>query len=451
MSQPAAAGPPPARKLALAVLGRVFPDKGAARAPGPGGGQDVQAALDTALAGAKGLDPRDRGLATELVYGYLRLCGRIDWILSRFLKKPEAVPLPVRRVLGLAVYEILYCSRVPAYASVDWAVSAVRRIAGKGLGGMANAVLRRVAADPKALDDPEFYCPDRCGEATYLSRYYSCPEWIVGLWLRDFGPTDTRLYLAAQVEAAPLGLRINRSRPDARALFDALAALPGVRLADFPTLAVPAGTDLSVAGVDLGAVLAEGRLSRQSAGAQQILTRLGLADWPEPVFDACAGRGGKTLFLAEAGKRVFAGDMHATRLAGLRKETLRLGLPPVAAFRASATRMPLLSPPGTILLDAPCSGLGVLSRRPDAKWRREPEDLAGLVRLQGAMLEAAYAALPSGGRLVYVTCTVNPAENEQAIDRLGNRHRNLLLENEAPVAPDTALGEIFYGAVLRKP
>ncbi len=432
-------------------LGRVLPAREAGRAPGPGAGQDVQAALDIALSAVPDLDPRDRGLATELVYGYLRLVGRIDWILSRFLKNPAAVPLPVRRVLGLAVYEILFCSKVPAYASVDWAVSAVRRLSGKGLAGMANAVLRRVAADPKALDDPGFYCPDRCEEVTYLSRYHSCPEWIVAMWLRDFGPTDTKLYLAAQTEAAPLGLRVNRARPDARALFDALAALPGVRLADYPTIALPAGADLAAAGVDLGRDLAAGRLSRQSAGAQQILARLGMADWPEPVFDACAGRGGKTLFLAEAGKRVFAGDMYASKLAGLRRETARLGLPAIPAFRASATRMPLASPPGTILLDAPCSGLGVLSRRPDAKWRRQPEDIAGLIRLQGAMLEAAYAALAPGGRIVYVTCTVNPAENEQVVDRLGHRHRNLILETEAPVAPDPALGEVFYGAVLRKP
>jgi 16S rRNA (cytosine967-C5)-methyltransferase len=182
-----------------------------------------------------------------------------------------------------------------------------------------------------------------------------------------------------------------------------------------------------------------------------ILSRLGMADWPEPVFDACAGRGGKTLALAEAGKRVFAGDMHAGRLSGLGKEAARLGLPAIAAFRASATRMPLSRPPGTILLDAPCSGLGVLSRRPDAKWRRQPEDLAGLIRLQRAMLEAAYAALGPGGRLVYVTCTINPAENEANVDRLGSRHRDLVLEAEVPAAPDAALGEAFYGAVLKKP
>jgi 16S rRNA (cytosine967-C5)-methyltransferase len=443
------AGPPVARKLALAVLDRVLPGRELGRSPGTGSGQDVQAALDTALS-VPDLDPRDRGLATELVYGYLRLCGRIDFILSRFLKNPGAAPLPVRRILGLATYEILYCSRVPVYASVDWAVSAVRRAAGKGLSGMANAVLRRVAGAAGTFDDPGFYCPDRCGEAEYLSRYFSCPEWIVALWLEVYGPTDTRCFLEAQVEAAPLGLRVNRSKPGARALFEALAALPGVRLADFPTLAVPAGADLAPAGVRLGEALAQGVLSRQSAAAQRVLYNLGLADWPEPIFDACAGRGGKTLLLAEAGKAVVAGDMHATKLAGLRGETARLGLPPIAAFRASATRMPLKVPAGTILLDAPCSGLGVLSRRPDAKWRRRPEDIAGLVRLQGAMLEAAYANVAPGGRIVYVTCTINPAENEKAVDRLGGRHRGLVLEAEVPVAPDPVLGEVFYGAVLRK-
>lgn len=434
---------PPARRIALAVLGRVLPGP---KSPG----QDVQAALDAALADST-LDPRDRGLATELVYGYLRLMGRLDFILSRFFKNAEAVPLPVRRILGLAAYEILHCARVPAYASVDWAVSAVRKAGGKGLSGMANAVLRRVAADPGAFEDPDFYRRDRPAEAVYLSRAFSCPEWIVSLWLHACGPEDTRRHLAAQAEPAPLGLRVNRSRPDARALFETLAALPGALYAVFPIIAVPTGTDFAAANLNLAELLAAGALSRQSAAAQDVLYRLGLADWPEPVFDACAGRGGKTLLVAEAGKRVFAADMHAARLSGLPREAGRLALPPIAAFRASATKMPLASPPGTILLDAPCSGLGVLSRRPDAKWRRQPEDLAGLTRLQGAMVEAAYANLPPGGRLVYVTCTINPAENEKIVDRLGSRHRELLLDAEVPAAPDPILGETFYGASLRKP
>ncbi|MYL82705.1 RNA methyltransferase RsmF [Desulfovibrio aerotolerans] len=446
MTSPTPAALPPARRIALAVLSRVLPS------PGPKGnqGQDVQAALDAGLADST-LDPRDRGLATELVYGYLRLCGRIDFALSGFLKNPAAVPVPVRRILGLAAYEILYCAKVPAYASVDWAVSAVRRAAGKGLSGMANAVLRRVAADPRAFDDPNFYRRDRPTEAVHLSRYYSCPEWIVSLWLGAYGPEAARELLTAQAEPAPLGLRINRTREGARELFDALAALPGVLWADFPTLAVPTGADFAPAGINLAEALAAGRLSRQSAAAQRILYQLGLGDWPEPIFDACAGRGGKALLLAEAGKRVFAADMHAARLSALPREAARLGLAPLPAFRASATRMPLAAPPGTILLDAPCSGLGVLSRRPDSKWRRNPEDIAGLIRLQGAMLESAYAALPPGGRIVYVTCTVNPAENEKAVDRLGSRRRELVLEAELAAGPETLLGETFYGAVLRKP
>lgn len=441
---------PPARKLALAVLDRVLPPP--TRKAGPGAGQDVQAALDIALAAAPDLDPRDRGLATELVYGYLRLRGRLAYICSRFLKSPEGVPVPVRRILELAVYEILFCSRVPAYASVDWAVSAVRARGGKGLSGMANAVLRRIAADTAVFEDPDFYCPDRCSEVEYLSRYYSCPEWIVSLWLRDFGPEDTRGYLAAQLESAPLGLRVNRTRPGARELFDSLAATPGALAATFPTLALPAGVDLAgTAGIDLGEALATGRLSRQAAAAQRILYDLGLENWPEPIFDACAGRGGKTLLLAEAGKTVLAGDMHAGRLGGLGREVTRLGLPPIGVVRASATRLPLApGRVGTILLDAPCSGLGVLPRRPDAKWRRRPEDVAGLTRLQRAMLEAAYAALAPGGCIVYITCTAHHAENEGNIDHLGSRHKGLSFVAEVPAVPDAGLGETFYGAVLRK-
>jgi len=435
-------GLPPARQAALAALDLTLPQEGP--------GRDVQAALDAVLS-ARALDPRDKGLATELVYGCLRLRGRLDYALTRFLKNPDAVPKAVWRILLLSAYEILFLTKVPAYASVDWAVSAIREVAGKGLSGMANAVLRRLDRAGAELADPAFYGRDGCDEATLLSRYYACPHWIVALWLHAFGPTDTRRLLESQIRPAPLGLRINRTKPGAKALFDALAALPDVQVAAFPTLALPAGTDLTPAGVHLDEALAEGRLSRQSAAAQLALFRLGLSDWSEPIADVCAGRGGKTLALVEAGKKVFASDIHPDRLSGLPREVARLGLPPVPTFWASATRPPLAGVPGTILLDAPCSGLGVLARRPDTKWRRTPEDLPGLARLQGAMLEAAYAALAPGGLLVYMTCTVNPAENEEAVDRLGRRHKRLRLVNEVAAEPDTVLGEVFYGALVQKP
>jgi 16S rRNA (cytosine967-C5)-methyltransferase len=433
---------PPARQAALEALHRTLPETGP--------GRDVQAALDTVLA-ARSLDPRDRGLATELVYGCLRLRGRLEFILSRLLKNPDSVPFPVRRILVLAAYEILHLDKVPAYASVDWAVSAVRAVAGKGLAGMANAVLRRLDRAGGELTDPAFYRSGNCDEVTFLSRYYSCPDWIVSLWLTAFGPEETRELLAGQLQPAPLGLRVNQTKPGAKALFDALAALPQTRYAAFPGLALAPGTDCAPAGISLTEALAQGRLSRQSAAAQAMLTRLDAAAWPEPIFDACAGRGGKTLALAEAGKKVFAADIHSGRLSGLPAELTRLGLAPVPVFRASATRMPLAQAPGTILLDLPCSGLGVLSRRPDTKWRRQPEDLEGLPRLQYAILEAAYQALAPGGSLVIMTCTVNPAENEDVLNRLGRRHRRLALVEEIPAGPDPVLGESFYGAVVRKP
>jgi len=382
-------GLPPARRAALDALALTLPESGP--------GRDVQAALDAVLT-ARRLDPRDRGLATELVYGCLRLRGRLDYILSRFLKNPAGVPEPVRRILTLAAYEILYLSKVPAYASVDWAVSAVREAAGKGLSGMANAVLRRLATAAESLDDPGFYRAGRSDEVTFLSRFYSCPDWIVSLWLGDHGPTDTRLLLEGQLRAAPLGLRVNRTKPGAKALFDALSGLPGVALAAFPTLALPAGTDFSPAGVDLPNLLAQGLVSRQSAAAQLLLAGLDLADWPEPIFDACAGRGGKTLALAEAGKRVFAADVRfpartfgnwprrtITRPSGHRPSDKKPY--PGPRPRRPAPRTP---PRNHSLWTRPVSGPeAMLSQGArTASGAASRKTCPGLARLQGAMLEA---------------------------------------------------------------
>lgn len=406
-------------------------------------GLDIQAALDEALL-SRQLSRRDAGLATELAYGYLRRKIRIDFILNRFLKKPEGLKPKVRRALGVAAYEILFLDRVPAYASVDWAVGLVRGLAGRGLAGAANAVLRRVSELGVQANEPDFYRGRMTSEARFLSHYHSCPEWIVELWLKAYGRDKTFAFLAAQAQAPPVGLRFNQARPEARALYDELAAMPLV-------MALDSGLAVMPGGPDLGEALDRGLVSRQSAAAQQVMLELGCQDWPEPVWDACAGRGGKALMLSERGKSVIASDPNTRRLAGLLSDQARLGMS-VPAFAARAEEpAPLAEAPGTMLLDAPCSGLGVISRRPDLKEKRRPEHLEGLTGLQSRLLAAAVRAARPGGLVVYITCTLNPAENEDRIHGLTAGTPGLTLERTWATPPDSPLCEFFYGAVLRKP
>ena len=422
--------PPPSRASALSVLTRTLD-----------GGQDLQAALSEEL-DKRAISRRDAALATELAYGYLRRSIQIDFLLNRFLKNPEGLKPKLRRVLGVAAYELLFLDRVPAYASVDWAVSLARRISGAGPAKMANAVLRRVSELGETAFDPETYRGRMTSKSRFLSHFFSCPEWIVELWLNAYGEEKTRAFLAAQVQAPPVGLRFNRSRPGAEELYSELAASRQTTVLE-TGLAMPPG------GPDLGEAMARGLISRQSAAGQQIMLELGCRQWPEPVWDACAGRGGKTFMLAEAGKKVFASDPHTGRLSGFQQDSERLRLK-VHAFAARAEEpAPLGDPPGTILLDAPCSGLGVISRRPDIKHKRRPENLPELIELQHKILLNVFRSVRRGGVVVYMTCTLNPDENERRVEALLDNEPGANLELTWSTPSDSPLGEFFYGAVLK--
>lgn len=417
---------PPARRLALDVLRRALDQ-----------GRDLQAATDDVLAPVPA--GPDKGLATELACGYLRLRGRIDFLLDRLLAHPTRTSPILRRILGVAAYELLFLDRIPEYATLDWAVGLVRERLGQSMARVANGVLRGLLRLEDHPRQPDFYQdPD---PIRFLSRWFSCPAWLAELWLTGYGREGAEAFLSATLQAPPPGVRVNRLHLDAGKLREAITPLAGQTTAW--GAALTAWPEFVARAVDRGAA------TRQSLAAQKIMESLGLDDWPEPVLDACAGRGGKTYLLAEQGKTVWASDVNVFRLRQFLAEGQRLELA-VPVFRGPAQGPhPLRQAPRTVLLDAPCSGLGVLSRRPDIKWKRTPADCADLVRLQADILNGAAGLLPAGGLLVYVTCTLNRGENEDQVARFMAGHPEYeLLAQET--GQDFVLGEFFYGAVLKK-
>ena len=167
-------------------------------------GRDIQEVLDAQLSHArtKGLDPRDAGLATELAYGYLRLKSRVDYVAQGFLRKPKGVPPGLLTLLGFATYALQYLERVPAYATVDWAVTSAGRRFGKNLSRLANAVLRKIADLGDDAKEPQFYRKKDDTEVAFLSRYWTCPQWVINVWLEHYGQEQTNYYLAAQDSTA---------------------------------------------------------------------------------------------------------------------------------------------------------------------------------------------------------------------------------------------------------
>ncbi|WP_247648465.1 transcription antitermination factor NusB [Pseudodesulfovibrio sp. zrk46] len=394
--------------------------------------QDIQAALDVALSSGN-IDPRDVGLATELSYGYLRLMGRIDYVLSRFLQDPGKLPPKMRLAMGVAVYEILFLNKVPTYASVDWAVEFAKTKPGARLSGLFNAVLRRISELGDRAHDKNFY-RENASLPEFLKRWYSCPQWMVDLWWRTYGEETALQYLEAQLSPPAMGINLY-GHPDADELFSDLAALPEVMDIEGMSFALPPGTSFEEEPVP--------PLARQSFAARQAIEALNPDSWASPVWDACAGRGGKTRILLEHGLKVFASDPHKGRLSALSRE-----LPEVETFEANAATAVPPHEPGTILLDLPCSGLGVLSRRPDTKWKRKTKDLDDLAKLQAEILENAAQRVKRGGQIAIITCTLNPDENEGLVANFLKAHPDSVLETEWTTSPHSGLGEFFYSALL---
>ncbi|MEG2139173.1 MAG: transcription antitermination factor NusB [Bilophila sp.] len=436
-----------AREAALRILERT-----GIRAP-------VQSLLDTKLTGGA-FSRQDAALTTELVYGYLRSELRLTWVLGRFLKTPEKLPPVMKLILGIAAYEMLYLDRVPYHASVNAAVEAASARFGKGLSGVANGVLRALArlleSVPKTEAQGSLPAEHPLSQAAYariqdplerLSLEYSVPRWMLALWIKAYG-MDRAVALATAVSALPHPcVRVNTARDEWEAL---------------RTILCRDGSPFGVSGVRfapgnqpeyLRDYLRQGRLSFHGAGSQLVLEALGASQWQGPVWDACAGRGGKTLMLMERGVAVqLASDTYQPRLRGLRDDAKRLVLtpPPIACASATAPALALDFVPRTIVLDVPCSGLGTLARHPDLRTLRTPEQLPELVALQQRILTAAWERLASGGHLAYITCTMNPEENEGQIAAFLAQTPTATLERQWESTPDAFGSDLMFGALLRK-
>ena len=428
-----------ARDLAVQVLQRLE----GARAP-------AQAVLNGVLARAA-CDPADAALCSEICYGALRMEIRLRWLMERFLRAPQKMPPHMRRVLLVALYALVFLEGMPDHATVDWAVESVKRKHGQTLARVANACLRSVCREGAAPRDYGYYHAAGPDEEARRALYYSLPLWIVRLWHEGYGPDTAALLLAKSAARPAAGLRVNRFRSGWEELARQLELAGAQRLGAACFAVRPEMRAQLEAHCALTALLAEGRLSRQGAASQLALHALHPETWPEPIWDACAGQGTKSCALLELGKDVFmAGDTHLPRLRRIHGECLRLRLSAPLAVQASALHPPLAFKPGTIILDAPCSGLGVLAARPDIRRHRKAEDVQALVRLQAAMLEAAYAELPSAGHIAYMTCTQNPAENEEQVRAFLKRHPSAALAQEWNSPVENMLLEGMYAALLVK-
>jgi len=400
--------------------------------------------------GASDLSPLDRAFITELVYGVLRRRGYLDWAIGRFAARArQRQSVKLKNLLRLGSYQLLFLDRVPASAAVDESVRLAKTFGGKSVAGFVNAVLRALTrAETIPLPDPSD------DPVLHISVKYSHPEWLVKRWLGRLGPERTVALCVANNEIPPVTVRVN----SLRAAREALAAeLKGEGIEATPCRVSSAGLMLrGVADLRQLAAYRRGAFYIQDEAAQLV----GFTVDPKPgerLLDACAAPGGKSTHLAELmGDRgeITAADADPKRLERVAQNAARLGLGSVRPVAVDATRS--LEALGRvlydrILIDAPCSGLGILRRNPEAKWYKTEALIGRLAALQSKILDRVSPRLKPGGVLVYSTCTTEPEENEEVIGAFLAGHREFRVDSLRTFwseAPELVTPEGYLDTVL---
>lgn len=404
-----------ARRLAIDILERVA------------GGGYADRTLDAELQRQPQLDPRDRALATELVYGMLRQQGRLDYALARFCKQPlPKLESKVLLLLRLGAYQLLCLDRVPDSAAVDTTVQLARQLKLERATGFINGVLRALGRGKEALAWPD---PIR-EPLAYLQHSLSLPAWLAERWLTELGAGEAGRLAAALLEPAPFCVRINTLKTD-RERF--LAALLTAGQRGEGTRFAPEGVIIRERAASPLPGDAEGWYQVQDE-ASMLIAPLLTPRPDERLLDACAAPGGKTTHLAAlTGNRaqITALDLYPQRVRLVEQGAARLGCTGITARTWDLTLAPPFLLPESfdgVLVDAPCSGLGVLRRNPEARWRLQPADIAVLAERQAMILAQAAPLVKPGGRLVYAVCTVTPEETDRQVAAFLARHPAFRLE-----------------------
>ncbi len=370
------------------------------------------------------LNDLDKGLLTELVHGVLRWQNRLDWVLNGFshgnFAKSE---INVKNTLRVALYQILFLDRIPHSAAVNEGVEFIKRIRGDKPAGLVNAVLRNIIRN---IDGIRY--PDPAEDLVqYISVFYSHPSWMVGRWLERFGRQDLERLLVANNERPGMALRINRLRIDPADFTAQLDArqIPYTRSSALPHF-VKVKTLSGIAQMDL---FRNGMFTIQDESAALPCQLLD----PRPgsrVIDMCAAPGGKTTNMAEMMQNqgeIIALDKYDAKLNLIRASCERLGVR-IANLRAADAVTYEDAPADHVLLDAPCSGLGTLAKKPDMKWKRDMSDIRKLAALQENLLENAARLTKPGGVIVYSTCTLEPEENAGVVQTFLGHHPEFTLD-----------------------
>ena len=379
--------------------------------------------LDAEL-GSDDMNELDKGLMNEIVTGVIRWKMKLDWVLTGFFHgnftKAET---NIKNALRVALYQIQFLDRVPHSAAVNEAVEFTKRLRGQKAADLVNAILRNIIRNIENIRYPD---PEE-DKVRNLAVIESHPVWMTKRWIERYGYDDAKHMMEANNAIPDLALRVNRLKVDFT-YFLSLLEKHQIQYTRSQYLDYFVRVQ-HMAGIGSSELFQQGYFSVQDESAGMPVLLLD----PKPgerVIDLCSAPGGKTTFIGELMKNsgeIIAVDRYETRLHLVKNACQRLGIANVHLITDDGATIDIPQA-DKVLVDAPCSGLGVLSKKPDAKWQRDADDIPKLVHLQSSLMENAAKLVKAGGVLVYSTCTIEPEENIGLMKEFLMQHSDFTIE-----------------------
>lgn len=406
---------------------------------------------------------KDIGLLTELTYGTLQRKMTLDYYLEPFVKNPKKLENWVKQLLRMTLYQMLYLDKIPDRAAIHEAVEIAKKRGHKGISGMVNGVLRSIQRE--GIRDMN----DIKDEVERLSIETSHPTWIVRRWTEQFGYNKAKEMCEINLTAPMQTARINTNKIDREACIKRLSE-EGYQVEE--SVVVPEAIKCLKGNLAHSESFKEGLITIQDESSMLVAYALGI-EQNETILDACAAPGGKSTHIAEKLEetgQVISLDLHEHKVKLINENAARLGLKNIETKAMDSRRVQEAFEGSTfdrILLDAPCSGLGVMRRKPDMKYTKKEEDLDRLQSIQLQLLDSVTPLLKPGGTLVYSTCTIDRSENEEVVTAFLQKHTDfegdpsviermpkaiqpLMSDFQLQIFPQDFGSDGFYIASLRK-
>lgn len=379
----------------------------------------------------------DKALLFEIVHGVVRWMGRLDWILNGFYKGQFAKAIPdMKNGLRVALYQIFFLDKVPDYAAVNEAVEFIKKLQGQKVANISNAILRNILKNKDGIRFPD----PKEDLISYLSTFYSHPNWMVKRYIERFGVEETEKLLAANNEKPFLTLRVNSIRTNHEEFQNLLDSVHlkfkvGRYNQDFIQLQ-------NLTNITAWEYFAKGYFNIQDESTGLATKLLDLI--PDMrVLDLCAAPGGKTAYMAALIKdkgEIVALDKFDARIKLLQKNCDRLGIKSVKPVVADAMEFKD-APFDRVLVDVPCTGTGTLSKKPDIKWKKDIFDIKKITEYQIKLLQKASTLVKQGGVIVYSTCSIEEEENFQVVKKFLENNPNFQLKSAKGIVPDDVIDE----------